>query len=231
MQVIASMVLPGLPVADIGTDHGFIPAYLLAEGICPRAVLTDVNRGPLEKCKANLKELGIDPVLYDIRLGNGFEPLEAGEISTVIIAGMGGELIQSMFEAYPFAAESAEEGPGLFERAVLQPRTHADDLRGYLTQSGFKICAYRLARERGRICEVFAVEHCSPAMLKADTGLVSLYLLEHGDPLLAEFVDGKIARNRAVLESLKNSTLTESAQQRAIYNALNEQLLEIRKNI
>ena len=68
-------------------------------------------------------------------------------------------------------------------------------------------------------------------MLKADTGLVSSYLLEHGDPLLAEFVDGKIARNRAVLESLDNSTLTESAQQRAIYNALTEQLLEIRKNI
>ena len=54
MQAIEDMVLPGLPFADIGTDHGIIPADILLKGICPFAVLTDINPGPLEKCRENL---------------------------------------------------------------------------------------------------------------------------------------------------------------------------------
>jgi len=224
MMAAASMVIPDLPAADIGTDHGFIPAYLLAEGICPHAVLTDINEGPLEKCRANLKELGIDPSLYTIRKGDGFEALEPEESASVIIAGMGGELIISMFEHAPYELSC-------FKRIILQPRTHADELRSFLTQSGFKICAYKLARERGRICEVFAVEPCQAGSCAADSALVSSYLLEHGDPLLKEFIDKKIEHTKYIIKQTENSSSRESAQQRTLFEGILKQLNEIRSGL
>ena len=71
MQAIEDMVLPGLPVADIGTDHGLIPADILLKGICPFAVLTDINPGPLEKCRENLRSFGVDPSLSKMVGGFG----------------------------------------------------------------------------------------------------------------------------------------------------------------
>ncbi len=157
MQAIEDMVLPGLPVADIGTDHGIIPADILLKGICPYAVLTDINSGPLEKCRANLKAFGVDPSLYSIIQGDGFDPIGDGSFGTVITAGMGGELIIGFFEETGWSLVRPEGEP-LAKRFVIQPRTHADDLRSYLTEAEFRLCDYKLAKERGRICEVFAVE-------------------------------------------------------------------------
>ena len=222
MLAAADMVIENRPVADIGTDHGFIPAFLLIEGRCPFAVMTDINKGPLERCAENMQSLGISPKLYDLRIGDGFAPLKAGEVSSAVIAGMGGELIQSMFE-------NAPDDLAWLERAVLQPRTHSDDLRAFLTGSGYRICDYRLVRERGRICEVFAVEHCNAGEYKIDDGLVSRFLLEKGDPLLAEFVDRKIYSVNSVLLSLENAN--NSSSDRALWAALLQQFEDIRKNL
>ena len=222
MLAVESMVLSSKAVADIGTDHGFIPADLLLKGICPFAVMTDVNEGPLEKCRKNMADLGLSPDLYELRLGNGFEPIKPEEVSTVIIAGMGGELIQSMFENVPY-------DPTCFERIVLQPRTHADDLRAFLTESSFKISDYRLARERGRICEIFAVEPCSAGEYTPDNGLVSAFLLEKHDPLLSEFVDRKIHSVKSVLLSLGNAK--KDTDKKAVWNAVLLQFQDIRRNL
>ena len=106
MQAIEDMVLPGLPVADVGTDHGIIPADILLKGICPYAVLIDINSGPLEKCRENLKAFGVDPSMFSILQGDGFDPIGDGVFGTVITAGMGGGTGTG---AAPFVARVAKE--------------------------------------------------------------------------------------------------------------------------
>jgi len=223
MRAIESMVLSGDPAADIGTDHGFIPADLLIRGVVPFAVMTDVNEGPLQRCRENMQSLGLDPSLYDIRLGSGFEPLKPGEVSTAVIAGMGGELIRTFFEDAPYDLSC-------IRRFVIQPRTHQDELRTFLTESGYRMADYMLARERGRICEIFSVEHCNAGEFFPDNMLVSSFLLEKGDPLLAEFIDHKIRKTSEIICSLGKAKKRNDADI-SIWNAVLCQLEDIRRNI
>ena len=230
MQAIEDMVLPGLPVADIGTDHGLIPADILLKGICPFAVLTDINPGPLEKCRENLRSFGVDPSLYSIIQGDGFDPIGDGGFGTVITAGMGGELIISIFEETGWSV-TRPKGEPIAKRYVLQPRTHADDLRSYLTETEFRICDYRLAKERGRICEVFAVELCAAGEERPDCGLVSEFLLGKNDPLITEFVDGKIRKARRIFENASESENKDAKDAAEIWRATACLLEEIRRNL
>ena len=230
MQAIEDMVLPGLPVADIGTDHGIIPADILLKGICPFAVLTDINSGPLEKCRENLKAFGVDPSKFSILQGDGFDPVRDGGFGTVIAAGMGGELITGFFEETGWSVKRPAGEP-LAKRFVLQPRTHADDLRSYLTEDEFRLCDYKLAKERGRICEVFAVETCGAGELRPDCGLVSEFLLQKNDPLIAEFIDGKIRKARRIAENASGSERPDAKYAAEIWNTVAGQLEEIRRNI
>ena len=230
MQTIEDMVLPGLPVADIGTDHGLIPADILLKGICPFAVLTDINSGPLEKCRENLSEFGIDPSLYSIIQGDGFDPVGDGGFGTVIAAGMGGELIIEFFEFTGWSLTRPEVEP-IAKRFVVQPRTHADDLRSYLTEAEFRLCDYKLAKERGRICEVFAVEPCAAGEARPDCGLVSEFLLEKNDPLIVEFVDGKIRMARRIAENASASDRADAKDAAQVWHSVARQLEEIRRNI
>ena len=230
MQAIEDMVLPGLPVADVGTDHGIIPADILLKGICPFAVLTDINSGPLEKCRENLKAFGVDTSRFSILQGDGFDPIGDGVFGTVITAGMGGELIISIFEETGWSTER-KEGVPLARRFVVQPRTHADDLRAYLTGAEFRLCDYKLVKERGRICEVFAVEPCGAGELRPDCGLVSEFLLAKNDPLITEFIDGKIKKAQRIAENASGSDRSDARYAADIWNSVAHQLEEIRKNI
>ena len=230
MQAIEDMVLPGLPVADIGTDHGLIPADILLKGICPFAVLTDINPGPLEKCRENLGSFGVDPSMYSIIQGDGLDPVGDGGFGTVIIAGMGGELIISMFE-YTGWSVSRPEGVPVADRFVLQPRTHSDDLRAYLTEDGFRLCDYRLAKERGRICEIYAVEPCAAGECIPDCGLVSEFLLAKNDPLIREFLDSKIRKAYRIVSSASSSERKDARDRAVTWRAIASQLEEIRSNL
>ena len=230
MQTIEDMVLPGLPIADIGTDHGIIPADILLKGICPFAVLTDINPGPLEKCRENLRSFGVDPSLYSVVQGDGFDPVSDGGLGTVITAGMGGELIMEIFEMTGMSV-TRQKGEPLAKRFIVQPRTHADELRAYLTESEFRLCDYKLAKERGRICEVFAVEPCSAGQAKPDCGLVSAFLLERNDPLITEFVDGKIRKAYRIAENASVSGRKDAKDAAELWRAVASQLEEIRSNL
>lgn len=230
MQAIEDMVLPRLPLADIGTDHGMIPADILLKGICPFAVLTDINPGPLEKCRENLKAFGVAPSKYSIIQGDGLDPVGDGGFGTVITAGMGGELIISIFEETGWSTERPEGVP-LARRFVVQPRTHADDLRSYLTEAEFRLCDYKLAKERGRICEVFAVEPCGAGELRPDSGLVSEFLLAKNDPLILEFLDGKIRKARRIADDASASDRPDAKDASELWRAVASQLEEIRRNL
>ena len=97
LQTIADFVKSGSIAADIGTDHAHIPIYLIKNEIIKKAYACDINRGPLEKARENIEFFGVEDSII-LRLSNGLEKLGNDEADTIIIAGMGGELIIDILE-------------------------------------------------------------------------------------------------------------------------------------
>jgi len=163
LAAMASFVSAGESVADIGADHGYLPIYLVREGISPFAILTDVQEGPLEKtCISVERTLGKngffdneDPRMagrLSLRLGDGLSVLDEAEIDVVVIAGMGGETIISILSADPEKTKS-------FGKYILQPRTKVNELKNWLINESWKIISETKADEKGRLCDIIV---CTP---------------------------------------------------------------------
>lgn len=180
---IASLVSDGKKIADIGTDHGYIPVYLLKEGKVPFAVLADVNKGPLDNAhKEVIQNNLLDKV--DLRLGSGIEILEIGEVEEVIIAGMGGILISELLEAKKEVAHNVE-------KLILQPMQAQEELRYYLLNNGYEILEEVLVREDFRIYEIIVAKYIGKNTIIEDEIYyeVGIKLLENKDSLFNDFIE------------------------------------------
>ena len=135
LWALADWVEPGCRcLADIGTDHGYIPAALLLEGRVQRAVASDIAPAPLDRARATAERWGLTERM-DLRLGNGLEVLAPGEADAVVIAGMGGDTLVDILAAAPWCRETA---------LLLQPMSRAEVLRPWLAENGFAIRRERL---------------------------------------------------------------------------------------
>lgn len=145
LNLIADFVKSGSNVCDVGTDHGYLPAFLYLSGKCHTVTATDINPKPLENAKANLKKLGADGVR--LILCDGLDGVNRQSADTVIIAGMGGEVISGIIDRAPFVRDSSVE-------LVLQPTTAAKELRVFLSQNGFKVEREQAIAENKKIYSV-----------------------------------------------------------------------------
>ncbi|MGL4910873.1 MAG: tRNA (adenine(22)-N(1))-methyltransferase, partial [Romboutsia sp.] len=197
---IASLVTEGKKVADIGTDHGYIPVYLLNKEKVEFAVLADVNKGPLENARKEVRRNGlIDKV--DLRLGSGIEVLEKGEVDEVIIAGMGGILISELLEAKKEVATSVD-------KLILQPMQAQDELRRYLLNNGYEIINEVLVKEDFRIYEILEVKYTGVNTPVEDEVFyeVGTKLIENNDPLLKEFIEKRIFAYNSILKKIEGKS-------------------------
>ncbi|CCL82967.1 tRNA (adenine(22)-N(1))-methyltransferase TrmK [Clostridioides difficile] len=194
---IASLVSDGKKIADIGTDHGYIPVYLLKEGKVPFAVLADVNKGPLDNAhKEVIQNNLLDKV--DLRLGSGIEILEIGEVEEVIIAGMGGILISELLEAKKEVAHNVE-------KLILQPMQAQEELRYYLLNNGYEILEEVLVREDFRIYEIIVAKYIGKNTIIEDEIYyeVGIKLLENKDSLFNDFIEKKIKTYSSIVNKLE----------------------------
>ena len=132
LQVIADRLDNCETMADIGTDHGFLPAYMIESGRCVRAIAADISQPSLEKARTLCMERGISEC--EIKLGDGLKVLEPGQVEGVCIAGMGGTLIAEIL------SESKDVAASL-KRIVMQPRTASGELRRWLIGNNYRIVA------------------------------------------------------------------------------------------
>ncbi len=207
IRTLADCVVKGLPAADVGTDHGYAAITLLRSGLVPKVILTDINEGPLLRAKRSLQACGMDASEdAELRLGPGLCPLAAGEAASVIIAGMGGELIRDILAEDPGKTAS-------FSRFVLQPRTRSGALRRWLFDSGFAVTDERLAMENGRICEIIVAEPGKGPVPGQDGGAVpfEITFMMEKDPLFADHLERYIGRLRKIAGSLCRSASPEAA--------------------
>ena len=129
LQTCLDALHPLQSIADIGTDHAYLPCAGLLRGQLKRAIAADVGGGPLEAAKATISKYNLDD-LIETRLGSGLSVIKPGEVEGVVIAGMGGKLITSILEADIPLAKS-------FNRLILQPNLDANVLRTFLMKNQF----------------------------------------------------------------------------------------------
>lgn len=150
LRLLVSLVLPGQPAADIGTDHGMLAVALALEGICPRVLACDVGEAPLAGARARVAQRWKSRRRVELRLGDGLAPLAVGEVATVVIAGMGGERIKGILSARPDVVAA-------LSRLVLQPNTEPETLRAFVAQAGHLLEDEHLLCENGRWYPVLVV--------------------------------------------------------------------------
>lgn len=131
LSAVADLVRSGTRFADVGTDHAYLPAFLLMGGKIEYAVCSDLRKGPLKNAEETVKKYGVSDKV-DLRLSDGLDAYSDGEVNEIAVAGMGGLLISEFIERTSWL-----KSPDI--HLILQPMTHAEDLRKTLYENGFYI--------------------------------------------------------------------------------------------
>jgi len=150
LQVLADFVPMGSRVADIGTDHAFLPCYLVKGGIANLAIGVDIREGPFRSACRTVRAYYLEDRI-SIRLGDGLAPLQPAEVDVVILAGMGGSTMLEILERSPQVVEKLQ---GL----ILQPMNGAEQVRDWLYSNNWVIGAEELLQEDGRYYQVIKAE-------------------------------------------------------------------------
>ena len=155
LQKVAALVRPGSRLADIGTDHAYLPTALVQRGVCPTAIASDVRPGPVQAARRTVEAAGLSDKI-DVRLGDGLEPIRPDEAEDIVIAGMGGETIAAILAAAPWVKDSRY-------RLILQPMTRGEELRRYLFGAGFAILEERAAADSRHVYAVLSAQYTGQA--------------------------------------------------------------------
>lgn len=205
LMAIINFVPKNSIVADIGTDHGLIPAYLVLNNISKKVIGTDISKGSLEKILGYIKTLNIEHMV-DTRLGDGLEVIKPFEVDTVIIAGMGGLLIRDILEKNKEVTDSVVN-------FILQPMVAAKELREYLINNSFEIIDEDLVKEDGKYYEIIFAKKGKYYVEKKIYYEISPILIKKNHPLLKEFIQFKIKELEKIMDEVKDRN-TEKSQYR-----------------
>ena len=190
-------------VADIGTDHGFLPLYLCLIEKCNKVILSDISENSLDKAKKNCKLIYPNKE-FDFRLGSGIEVLEDNEVDAVVIAGMGGILMTEILENNLTKSHS-------FKKFILQPRSQIGRLRHWLYNNEFEITNEQLVREGNRICEILTVRSSEKMHLKSVFNIDSVEmeipnsLIYFYNNLTVEYITKKLSDELQIKRNLEFS--------------------------
>lgn len=181
LRAVGELVIAGAPMADIGTDHAGLPAWLVSRGRVPSAIAVDVAEGPLAAARAGAA--GVSGV--EVRRGDGLAPLKGGEVATVVIAGMGGALMRRIVDAGV---------PTGVRRLVLQPNTEWAATRAWIGEQRWRLEDERIVEDRGKFYVVLAVAPVAgedPGWDEADLELGPL-LRRRRDPVWRRWVESTL---------------------------------------
>ena len=191
-------------VADIGCDHGKVPINLILNNRCDYVIASDVNAGPADACRRNVAKYGLSDKI-EVRCGNGISVLDKGECDTIIIAGMGGELISKIIADNIDVAKSAKE-------IIMQPMTSEETLREYLFLNGFIITDEILAKEDEKIYIIIRATcgnsqkqlfYFPPLLKNNDSELISLYYNKVSKRICDKIKGAEISKNEEIQSKYK----------------------------
>ncbi|MEE8886694.1 MAG: class I SAM-dependent methyltransferase [Eubacteriales bacterium] len=219
LSVIASFVSDGMVLADVGTDHGYVPIYLCESGRIPSAIAMDVRKGPLMRAEEHVRDAHLEDRI-ECRLSDGFDSLRPGEADSAVISGMGGLLICRILGRGVETVRSLKE-------LILSPQSDPASVRRDVLRTGFVIDREAFIEDEGKY---YPVLHCIPG--KAETELLPEEA-EFGPCLLRE-------QNRTLYDYLRKMEkvyasidrgLTAKEQESALSPQAKTRQQEIRKEM
>ena len=184
LSCVAALVRQGAVLADIGTDHAYLPLFLLDAGRISSALCTDVNEGPLTRAR---EHAALTPYMgrMRFRLCDGLSELSGEAMDDIVIAGMGGELIASILDRAPFVRDGRY-------RLILQPMTKQEHLRSYLYQNGFSVLREVYASAEGKHYLTLLAEYTGrEETLTPLEALVGRFPYDSADASMRAYLDGK----------------------------------------
>lgn len=197
LYAIANQVPLGAIVADIGTDHGYIPIYLHQEKIIKKAIATDINKGPLMRAKENIKNNKAEQII-ETRLGNGLEPIKQNEADTLILAGMGGMLIIDILSNHLEIVKGVN-------RIIIQPQLDQKAVREYLHNIDFKIVNEEVINEDNKYYWIITAEPGNEEYNDIKCYLFGKTLIENKNPILKKYIEVTLIKLRSILLELTDT--------------------------
>ena len=163
LKTAASLIREGAVLADVGTDHGYVPIYLLEQKKIKSAIAMDINKGPLERAREHIHLYGMDAYIQT-RLSDGVAALEKGEADSILIAGMGGGLVMHILEEGKDICQAAGE-------LILQPQSELCSVREYLAENGYVTESERMVFEDGKYYPMMRVHYKAEKNEDADKAI------------------------------------------------------------
>lgn len=164
LKACADFVRKGSVAADIGSDHAYLPIYLVKNGICPSAVASDINKGPVERARINIMVAGLSAKITTL-LADGLDKACALSPDDIIIAGMGGELIRDIIDASDYVKNEKL-------RLILQPMTMPEVVRSYLCEKGFNIIGEKVCVAAGKCYQIICAEYDGVCRTMSESELI-----------------------------------------------------------
>lgn len=199
LKAIASLVDKCCKIADIGTDHGYLPIYLIKNHVCERAIASDINKGPVERAKENIEKEGLEDNI-SCRLGPGMSTIKPHEVDCAVIAGMGGNLIKDIIEQDREIFKS-------LQYLILQPVQNPDVLRKYIYDSGYEILEEELCIDEDKFYEIIKVKYDEkPKKPDPIYYEISSKLVEEKHHLIKDYINFKINKYNNILSYISEDT-------------------------
>lgn len=197
LKTVADMVTKGNIVADIGTDHGYVPIYLVKNEICPKAYAMDINEGPIKSAISNVAEVGLSDRICALQ-SDGMEKLEPNMADSVIIAGMGGELIIRILKD--------SKVNDTIKELILSPHRDVDLVRRYVLENDWHICEEKMLVDAGKFYTVMKVkpgkEEISYNQVEYTYGRC---LLKNKDLVLKDYLEVQYEKFSKIYETMKKN--------------------------
>jgi tRNA (adenine22-N1)-methyltransferase len=218
LKLLADKVPTCNVLADIGTDHAYLPIYLTQQGVCKKAIASDVKIGPVKVAKKNINLYKMKEHI-ETRLGSGMDTIAENEADVIIIAGMGGTLLTELLKAQPQKASKASS-------LILQPMNDLDVVRKWLFDHKFDIYDEELVAEGTKIYCVISSKYDGKEKQYQDFHLhVGEKLISKNDPLLLPYCEMKVRQIDRVLGQLED--MEDNNQLQSHYFTLKNNYLDL----
>lgn len=207
LYAVASLVETKETIADIGTDHAYIPIYLIKEKKIKHAIAMDIHRGPLMRAKEHVAFEGVSKEIQ-LRLSDGADKLEKNEVQAVIIAGMGGNLVIHILEQGKEVLRTTEE-------LILQPQSEIERVRTYLHKHGYTITKEEMVYEDGKFYPMMRVicKQDERTYRKMDD-VYGYFLIKQKHPVLAQFLAKEEQQYKEIFQHVKDLSNNETQKDR-----------------
>lgn len=204
LESIAQFVPYKARIVDVGTDHAYLPVYLVKKNVIQFAIASDIVEGPCNAAKSTICQYGLSANI-EVRKGPGLETVKSGEIDVAIIAGMGGStMISILNDSYEIAKETT--------RIILQPMNGSSKLRKWLVEHGWVIIAEDLALENKKIYNIIVVERGQKIVLSEIEGIVGPIILKAKHPLKQLYLKKMIEKYKYLVKALEKSEVAKKSE-------------------